>query len=459
MSFLIYDISFLVIFTIAFLIFFFVRRKHWKREGILFLYKTRIGLKIIDRIGKDHKKVFKILDWLVIITGYVLMAIGIWFLWKISYLFINVPDLAKSLKVPPIMPLIPYLPELFNVDYLPSFYFTYWIVSLAIIALSHEFAHGIFARNKNIPVHSTGFAFLGPFIGAFVEPDEKKMKKASIKNQLTILSAGTFANAVLVVLFYIVYLLFYVLAFTPSGYVFNTYGYSALNTSSIDSIKDNLQLNLTEIQVRNKTYFLDSTLKAQLDKNLSVIAAYDDSPAVRMQLKGAVIQAGDIKIKNQQDLAEFLQSKKPGENISLILKLNKTTNQEYNLTLGVHPFNSSLGYIGIASLKASPTGILSSVIYYATMFKNPTTYYEPLFASEFILFLEKLLWWIILLNISVAVMNMLPLGIFDGGRVFYLTILAIFKKESIAKKAFSIVSYIIFFLFLLMTLIWFFQTF
>ncbi len=43
---------------------------------------------------------------------------------------------------------------------------------------------------------------------------------------------------------------------------------------------------------------------------------------------------------------------------------------------------------------------------------------------------------------SIALVNMLPVGIFDGGRFFYLTILAITKKEKIAKKAFSIITYL-----------------
>ena len=47
------------------------------------------------------------------------------------------------------------------------------ISALAIVAIPHEFAHGIFARLNNLRVKSSGFALFGPILAAFVEPDEK----------------------------------------------------------------------------------------------------------------------------------------------------------------------------------------------------------------------------------------------------------------------------------------------
>ena len=52
-----------------------------------------------------------------------------------------------------------------------------------------------------------------------------------------------------------------------------------------------------------------------------------------------------------------------------------------------------------------------------------------------------LLWWLILISISVALVNMLPMGLFDGGRFFYLTILAITGKETWAKNSFKWITY------------------
>ena len=61
-----------------------------------------------------------------------------------------------------------------------------------------------------------------------------------------------------------------------------------------------------------------------------------------------------------------------------------------------------------------------------------------------------------MINLGVGLFNMLPVGIFDGGQVFYLTLLAITKSEKIAKMAFSIVTKIILFMFLALIVLWFF---
>ena len=65
------------------------------------------------------------------------------------------------------------------------------------------------------------------------------------------------------------------------------------------------------------------------------------------------------------------------------------------------------------------------------------------------------MWWLVLINLSVAIINMLPVGIFDGGRVFYLTILSLFKSEKIAEKSFKLITYIILLIFIIIMVFWF----
>jgi len=61
----------------------------------------------------------------------------------------------------------------------------------------------------------------------------------------------------------------------------------------------------------------------------------------------------------------------------------------------------------------------------------------------------------ILINFSVALVNMLPVGIFDGGRFFYLTVLAFTKKKKIAEYAFKIASAAILAVAFILMLLWF----
>jgi hypothetical protein len=53
------------------------------------------------------------------------------------------------------------------------------LIAIFIVAVIHEFCHGVVARAHNIPVKSTGIVLIGPFFAAFVEPDEAVMKKKS----------------------------------------------------------------------------------------------------------------------------------------------------------------------------------------------------------------------------------------------------------------------------------------
>ncbi len=59
------------------------------------------------------------------------------------------------------------------------------------------------------------------------------------------------------------------------------------------------------------------------------------------------------------------------------------------------------------------------------------------------MFIKDFLWWIFIINLLVALFNMLPVGILDGGRFFYLTILGITHSEKIAKKSFKIMTQLI----------------
>ena len=200
------DLSLLVIFVIFISIFLYVKRKNLKKEGLLFLYKTTWGMRLIDKIGKKYKKTLGFLSYVSITVGYILMGAMLYLFGKIIYIYVAYPSIVRAIKVPPITPLIPYLPQAFKLDFLPPFYFTYWIVILAVIAITHEFMHGIFMRRYNIKIKSTGFGFfpffLPIFLAAFVEQDEKSMDKSSPFNQMAVLSAGTFANVLTAILFF-----------------------------------------------------------------------------------------------------------------------------------------------------------------------------------------------------------------------------------------------------------------
>src|SRR4030042_3502546 len=138
MNFVIYDLTLLVVFAIAISIFLYSRRNNLKKEGLLLLYKSDWGIKLIERIGKKYPRTIKILSYLSIILGYLLMITIVYLFVKIVMVYVFNPEIVRAIKIPPIMPLIPYLPSIFKLNFLPPFYFIYWVIIIAIIAIPHE---------------------------------------------------------------------------------------------------------------------------------------------------------------------------------------------------------------------------------------------------------------------------------------------------------------------------------
>ncbi|MBN3037219.1 MAG: site-2 protease family protein [Candidatus Diapherotrites archaeon] len=71
-------------------------------------------------------------------------------------------------------------------------------VSLIILLFVHETSHGILARLGKFKVKSAGVILFGVFpFGAFVEPDEKALRKGPTDKQLRVYSVGSTANYLL----------------------------------------------------------------------------------------------------------------------------------------------------------------------------------------------------------------------------------------------------------------------
>jgi len=453
MNIILYDIIFFVLFTLFVVIFLYKRRRNLKREGLLYLYRTKLGMEFIEWTTKKYPKILKKMQYLIIASGYALMFFGLWFIIKMTYTYITSPYIAKALKVPIIMPLIPYLPELFKIDFLPPFYFTYWIIIIAIIAIPHEFAHGIFARLNKIRILSTGFGFLGPFLAAFVEQDDKQMQKAKKFSQLSVLAAGTFANVLMTIVFGLILLLFFTTAFTPAGVNFNIYAVDAINVSSISKITENYLDNGTLVQINagNNSYFADiEMLNDSLITNETSILVFDDSPALRAKLSGAITEIGDKRILSYNDLTSALYSYKPGDNVIITTIAKDKSKQEFNITLAE---KDGKAFLGIGIIPQEHSGAFSWFYNLLAKIKDPVVYYESKIGN-FGIFIFDLLWWIVLISLSVALVNMLPLGIFDGGRFFFLTIWGLTGSKKAGEIAFKFSTWFLLGIIFLMLVKW-----
>ncbi len=228
------DLIFALIFYSLILLFFLKTRKNWQIQGgIIALYRTKIGLSFMDVLAKkDTKKHISIIGIILSIMGIVLLLLNIFilnpyligsgsmllligllivlplrwlgnigvvigFIGMIFIFFILIKSSWSLFFVEGAQStLAPVLPGV-HVPGLPTLSFWHWIVSIFILAVVHEFSHGIIARLYQIKVKSSGIGFLGPILLAFVEPDEKQISRVKKSAQLSIFAAGPFSNILL----------------------------------------------------------------------------------------------------------------------------------------------------------------------------------------------------------------------------------------------------------------------
>ncbi len=103
-----------------------------------------------------------------------------------------------SSQVPGVAPLIPGLDT-------PLFA---GIIALVVILIVHEMSHGVLASMLKVKLKSVGLLMFGIIpVGAFVEPDEKRIAKLPAIDQDKILAAGVSSNFLLMLVFFVPMLL------------------------------------------------------------------------------------------------------------------------------------------------------------------------------------------------------------------------------------------------------------
>ncbi|MFA5019500.1 MAG: site-2 protease family protein [Candidatus Pacearchaeota archaeon] len=464
----IFDFSVLIIFLLALGFFLWKNKKNLKTEGALFLYKTSWGIKTIDYIGGKYKKTLKALSYVSVILGYILMAGILYLLINTVYSYIAKPEITEAIKAPPIAPLIPYFTTIFGLsDFLPPFGAIYFILAILVVATVHEFSHGIFAKRWGVGIKSTGFAFLKYFpaiLGAFVEQDDKDMNEKPKFQQMSILSAGTFANVITSIFFFVILICIFSLAFSPIGIIFADYAYSPVAISNITSINNislenpnytNLTNAIKEIE-KNKTIVItthESTYIAtrqmiDLQNNSAeFITLYEDAPAINAGLTGIISEINGVKIKSKEDFSSELSKYSPNEKIE-VKTIIGGMEKMYEITLEENPHNNGSAYLGIVTY-GSFSWFIEDIAHFISSTQTANlqvkggVYYSERFrgVSSYAYYLA---WWIVAINLMVALFNMLPLGGLDGGRFFELTIESITKSKKVAKQMVKLMNYILY---------------
>jgi len=174
-------ISVIAFYTLLAILIYKNRDKVQRHAGIIFMYETTRGIKLMDKLAK-YKRFWKAWSYLGIPIGYLGMGFIFYFLFN-AFLFPS-PEATVS----PILPGIK-IPG-------SDFFLPFWhgIISLFLLLVIHEGAHGIISRVHNVKVESTGVGILAILPFAFVKPNEKQIKKLNVSKRIAMYAAGPFAN-------------------------------------------------------------------------------------------------------------------------------------------------------------------------------------------------------------------------------------------------------------------------
>lgn len=157
--------------------------------GYIALIRTKFGLRFISAFAKKFQKLLHYASYASVFLGFA----GMFFVsFDIIKGLSNILAKSTEVSVGVVLPI-----DVKGAFYVP---FDYWLISIIAVMIVHEASHGIFARLNKIPLKSTGVAILGiimPIIpGAFVDVDETVLSKKSLFAQLSVFSAGPFANII-----------------------------------------------------------------------------------------------------------------------------------------------------------------------------------------------------------------------------------------------------------------------
>lgn len=361
-----------LIFIALMVLFIYLKRKNVHIQKIAYpflyfaMYRTKVGIKAMDRIAASFPKAVRYAGYAAVAVGFFGMAFMAFMLvYNLISLFI-VPEAAQGVAL-----VLPF--KIKGSFYVP---FLYWIISIFVIAVVHEFSHGVVARSYGLKIKSSGLAFLGVIVpvlpAAFVEPDEKELEKRSFTEKMSIFAAGPFSNIALAA----VVLVLFLLVFSP------------------------LASALLEPDGVRVTGFLRGNSTSPAEQ--AGIARGD----MITSLNGA-------NISNVQSLSDALNSTSPGQQV-----LVGTGNSTYSLTLGANPDDPAKSYLGV--------------------YIQQSTRVSPGFEEKYgawlaalIIWVIGLFYWLYALNLGIGLFNLVPLGPIDGGRM----LLALLKKKFPEEKA------------------------
>lgn len=393
--------------------------------GPVLLIKTKKGIGFLKKLSLK-KRFWKAYGSSAIVVCFISMLIMVYFfIWQFITLLgwnltpaekAQLPGIRFALILPGINPLLP-------VEYL-----FYIIVALIVAIIVHEFSHGILTLVGDLKVKAMGLAYLIVPIGAFVEPDEEKLKKTKISKRMRVFAVGPVANFMVVLVCILLFSFVFMASLQPA-----TDGVVIVSTSEDSPAEE---------------YGFKPGMIITNINNTSINSYYDFFIVMNNSQSGKEINV-DYYWKGHQnktivfaDKYEYYEENYPKMNNESYkgkgyFGIGPTSHDVY-LSVLKNPFGTNpmdrfiflltlpvLGYVNGYNPIVSPftesytiTGPLASVS-------------EPIFWG-----ITNIIYWIFWINLMVGLFNVIPMLPLDGGYLFndYLRVIVRKLKKGISEE-------------------------
>ena len=463
-------------------IFLYFFKKIGKKYGLevsfpLLIWKTERGKNLINRVSKKIN--WKYYGNLSILICLIAMLSTTYLILRNAILsFYIPPQRAPSprlmLGLPGINPVIPV---------------GYGIISLAIAMVIHEFSHGILARYGGLKIKSLGLIFLIFPVGAFVEPDEGRLRTTKRIKRSRVFASGPASNIIVAAICILLLSFLSMNLNTKDGLVLNSSAFGMKRGSIISEIEGNKISSLKEF----KELGLEAGNKYNIEVDSStreiVFGAYVTNveksyPAEIYGIaEGSILyEINGIKIKNWRDFQMVMNNTTAYQKIEIKYFYGSFKNasiileNKYNYTKNSN--DDGKGFLGISVVgledvvsepdyyknllnplsKKNFNSHIDKFLYFLTfpffgLSPFPKDFADAFTCSSMFWIAYNSIYWIFWLNFALGTFNSLPIIPLDGGYIFKDGLSFLLSKSKKADKISSAISKLVSVAILIMILV------
>ena len=321
--------------------------KNYKVQDALIrvLGRTRRGIRVFADVS--------------VIAGFLMMGFAFWFLFSnITNFFVQPTEFAE------LTVLIP------GVTLTSGSAIMYFLLSIPIVLVVHEGAHGIVGVMEKIGIKTGGFAIFIAMFAGFVEPDEEQFSKAKKISRLRLIGAGPTSNVIF--------------AFALGAILFTNPMFAMIVPEP----------------------FLSSFYE-EAEDGVLVLSLIDGGGAQQagIQENDVIIGINDVNIASAIDLQK--NPLEPGEMVDVTI-LRDGSEVVFPVTIMASPDDPERGLIGIMRNDQPPKPIYNFIDWGL----------DTPMGFQFSMFLL----WLWMISFFIGIINMLPLPILDGGKFIHTII-------------------------------------